>query len=391
MTPTEQHQLLRALWPKWRLIATSANQKPRTVRSKNAVGKLYELLGYPPPRIQWQDGINRIAADPSNSPAIISHHREAMIYAVWPHLARPAWVCSQIGYNESEGNFRLPRNLRIITLRTMVNRITDRRPVWLRDCSNMISQFDADALALIDLAEELDIKIDPKVRTLATTIMLLLESVFAAVLFEDTCLLIKKPKKVVLNEALQLSCQGQPAFVVPDTIESRSKLWIRDKLVEKPIQREDIKYYVMNGRFIGNTKPKVTFHELHWASPEMRLALIEFIGWEKLLDLAIDANKNDPRLRSAHLISHDRYGLLYMIRCGAHTFTVVKVKNKTAEPDGSYRTYVIPVDSMCRPLPDPNNPRSVFGRPQAPTALNAVASTFGMTGSEYAAILGAES
>ena len=54
----------------------------------------------------------------------------------------------------------------------------------------------------------------------------------------------------------------------------------------------------MNGRFIGNTKPKVTFHELHWASPEMRLALIEFMGWEKLLDLAIDANKHDPRLRS---------------------------------------------------------------------------------------------
>ena len=73
-----------------------------------------------------------------------------------------------------------------------------------------------------------------------------------------------------------------------------------------------------------------------------------------------------------------------MNRCGVHTFNVVKVKNKTEKTDGSYRTYVIPVDSMCRPLPDPNNPRSGFGAPQAPTALNAVASTFGMTGSEYA-------
>ena len=129
--------------------ATSAVQLPRTcaARMRWASFTSYSAIH---PRIHWQDGINRIPADLSNSPAIISHHREAMIYAVWPHLVRPAWVCAQIGYNfrkvtsvcRRENRGSSPGEL-------MVNRLSDRRPIWLRDCSNMISQFDADALALI--------------------------------------------------------------------------------------------------------------------------------------------------------------------------------------------------------------------------------------------------
>ena len=54
----------------------------------------------------------------------------------------------------------------------------------------------------------------------------------------------QEPKKIVLNEALQLSCQGQAAFVVPDVIEFKPKQWLQGKLVEKPIQRVDIEYYM---------------------------------------------------------------------------------------------------------------------------------------------------
>ena len=57
--------------------------------------------------------------------------------------------------------------------------------------------------------------------------------------------------------------------------------------------------------------------------------------------------------------------------------------NRTAEPDGSFRQYILPVHHECRPLPDPANPNGRFGNTQKRTALNAVASTFGLTGEEY--------
>ncbi len=58
---------------------------------------------------------------------------------------------------------------------------------------------------------------------------------------------------------------------------------------------------------------------------------------------------------------------------------LVRVTNSTPEPDGSFKDYVLRVHPECRPILGPDR----FGAPQELTALNAVASTFGMRGSEY--------
>ena len=59
--------------------------------------------------------------------------------------------------------------------------------------------------------------------------------------------------------------------------------------------------------------------------------------------------------------------------------TMVHVKNSTLEPDGSRKDYVLAVHPQLRPIF-----ASGFGRPQKLTCANAVASTFGLRGEEYA-------
>jgi hypothetical protein len=59
------------------------------------------------------------------------------------------------------------------------------------------------------------------------------------------------------------------------------------------------------------------------------------------------------------------------------------VVNSTRETDGSFKRYWLRVDPQIRPLLADNR----FGVQQCPTARNAVASTFGMTGEEYAPLV----
>lgn len=58
---------------------------------------------------------------------------------------------------------------------------------------------------------------------------------------------------------------------------------------------------------------------------------------------------------------------------------MVAVQNSTAEPDGTFKQYLMRVDPNCRPMLR----NRTFGQPQKLTCQNAVASTFGMTGEEY--------
>jgi hypothetical protein len=59
---------------------------------------------------------------------------------------------------------------------------------------------------------------------------------------------------------------------------------------------------------------------------------------------------------------------------------MVEVVNRSPEPDGSFRRYFLRVNPRLRPIHDDGS----FGEPQAYTARNAVASTFGLSGAEYA-------
>ena len=88
------------------------------------------------------------------------------------------------------------------------------------------------------------------------------------------------------------------------------------------------------------------------------------------------------------IVDHDdRWGTLLRAPGGL----ALRVVNRSPEPDGTFRQYVLAVSDGCEPLPDPADPGGELGSPQALTALNAVASTFGLTGREYAEMLTSES
>ena len=114
---------------------------------------------------------------------------------------------------------------------------------------------------------------------------------------------------------------------------------------------------------------------------EIQRVMIERFGWDKY---AAECG--------AEIVDHDeRWRTLYRRTTGTEPIVFVRVTNRSPEPDGSFRQYVLRVHPECCPLPDPADPGGDFGEPQALTALNAVASTFGLTGAEYAEMLGAES
>jgi hypothetical protein len=115
---------------------------------------------------------------------------------------------------------------------------------------------------------------------------------------------------------------------------------------------------------------------------EIQRVMIERFGWDRYASEC-----------GAKVIDHDdRWGtLLRKQNQAGQPILFLRVVNRSPEPDGSFRRYVLPVHPECRPLPDPDERDADFGKAQTLTALNAVASTFGMTGAVYKRILGAES
>lgn len=85
----------------------------------------------------------------------------------------------------------------------------------------------------------------------------------------------------------------------------------------------------------------------------------------------------------AQEIHRDEFGVLYRKADWLlGDMMVVEVANSTPESDGSFRKYVLRVNRDLRPMRLENG-RYVYGEPQALTARNAVASTFGMRGEDY--------
>ncbi len=367
-TATDQYQMLRAIWPQWRAIATSTSGSIDYRRAEAAVTRLYRFYDCNDPSISWLDSLHRLPFQHFGTPMLV-HMRETLIYSVWHKLRQPHWVCTQLGYNPHDGTFQLPFNKQLLMSQAVVPR-GGRRPVWMLNADNIISQFDVDALAIQQLAGEAGIAVEAKIRELAAIITELVQTTFAVIAFEESCLLITKPRKVILNELQQLSAQGETVF---------------ESFLQGEHGISSFCVYAHNRRIISiNKTPDVSYARLNRATSPERLALIEYMGWEAFFRLMGQHGRLSP-------LGRDTYGNLFLIQMGLQEFVVVEVRNKTREPNGRFRRYVIPVDRECRPLPNPLDPRGRLGEPQALTPLNAVASTFGMTGPQYVALLGRES
>lgn len=107
---------------------------------------------------------------------------------------------------------------------------------------------------------------------------------------------------------------------------------------------------------------------------EVRRVMIERMGWERFI--------REAALRPLH---SDDWGTLYRKELAGdpEPLMLVKVTNSTAEPDGSYKDYILRVHHELRPLMEGN----ILGEPQKLTALNAIASTFGLRGDEYKKVM----
>ena len=120
-------------------------------------------------------------------------------------------------------------------------------------------------------------------------------------------------------------------------------------------------------------KEKITVEKIEAeTNAEKRRIMVELYGEERYI---LDSK--------AEIVNQDDWGILYRKKMPEEDMLMVKMVNSTPEPDGSYRTYFQRVHPECRPiLRGGNDPK--FGEPQKLTALNAIASSYGLTGPQYA-------
>jgi len=151
---------------------------------------------------------------------------------------------------------------------------------------------------------------------------------------------------------------------------------------EGPAVRSDVEnLYFWHGVMVpafAVVKPEwITLkHIANEENAEVRRVLIERYGLSRYL---IDSG--------AQKISEDEFGELYCSEItGDEPLVMVKVLNSTPEPDGSSKPYFLRVHPELRLLLEDG-----LGDPQKLTPLNAVASTFGLTGKKYLERLVAQS
>jgi hypothetical protein len=355
---------LRALWDARLKHLHKTNRVDRDAVIA-AVSNLYISLNRPVPTMSWFNGS---ALEPTEVGIPIRGLTDLILQHSLLHIPESNRVLAQLSYDINDGDFRITRNKRLLSSDFRLRARSGRRPPWTRDLSNMISQFDIPALVLYDLALSMGANFPAQLTNIAENMRAVFDSAFAVILFENRCILLDRPLKISLDPSHLLSA----TLTDPATM-TRSR---SNRAAYHPRWGEVI--FAVGG--IAFSPPgNDVFQDIMFAghSARIRTAMIDYIGWEHFFDIVPKHLKQS--------IDRSKYGELWDINLGSMVITVIRVTNATAEPDGSFRKYVIPVDPMCRPLPNPNDPFGQLGQPQERTALNAVASTFGVTGSEYAA------
>ena len=348
--------------------------------AEQSAERLYKAIGRPTPQIIWHQGERFLPVSEQHVP--IRHITDVLLYGVWFKIPEIERVRSLLGYNPHSNTFRITSNksLAFSYMRIKRERGGYLRPQWAHDFGNMICQFDAPFLTTFEYACKRDANLDVSLYTIGHAVQSLLDTAFGAILFNDLCVLLNRPSRISLDGLGLLSSTDGPAFKFHNSRE----LYIVNGVVLPNVGNLATKEIPL-GALIADT-----------LSPQRRVALIEYMGWEEFLHRMLQHVQHSRRVwgnEQAQVTELDKskWGTLYLVHCGNQELLMVKVRNATEEKDGTHRHYVIPVDHQCRPLPNLRDPNGALGEPQNLSALNAVASTFGMTGREYKDILGAES
>jgi hypothetical protein len=365
---------LTSIW-KHRLQQVLSTETVDFYKAEHAVSELYKALGLTPPPIAWYKGersSSTWSSGESRAVPVNDTHQpvlgvaDRLLYGLWFKLPDIERLMIPIGYNPARGMFRMTANKLSLFGNFRVKRMRGGylRPLWTRNLGNMICQFDAPALALFEYATGSQVRLERGLRTLGEAVQQLLDTTFGAILFDEMCVLVDRPRRISLDEQSLISSTSGSAFA----------------------EKIGGEIFAVNGVILPYDA--IRLKNISWydllteTSPQRRVAMIEYMGWDKFLKVAV---------QKVILDTDPHWGTLYNIQCGLQVMLVLEVRNATPEPDGKFRKYVIPVDHLCRPIPNPLQPHAVLGDPQELTALNAVASTFGMTGEAYKSMLGAES
>ena len=177
--------------------------------------------------------------------------------------------------------------------------------------------------------------------------------------FANAVIITERPRTLVHDAEGRLHREDGPALQYPDGwgIWAWHGVRVPQDVIERP--------------------ETITVEQIeHERNAEVRRVLITRYGQDRYL-----------RDSGAQQLHRDDWGALWRKElAGDEPLVMVQVTNSTAEPDGTYKDYFLRVQPELRPLRDDG-----LGEPQELTALNAVASTFGMTGREYCRELAAQS
>ena len=177
--------------------------------------------------------------------------------------------------------------------------------------------------------------------------------------FANAVIITERPRTLVHDAEGRLHREDGPALQYPDGwgIWAWHGVRVPQDVIERP--------------------ETITVEQIeHERNAEARRVLITRYGQDRYL-----------RDSGAQQLHRDDWGALWRKElAGDEPLVMVQVTNSTAEPDGTYKDYFLRVQPELRPLRDDG-----LGEPQELTALNAVASTFGMTGREYCRELAAQS
>jgi hypothetical protein len=198
--------------------------------------------------------------------------------------------------------------------------------------------------------------------------------------FREMCGLAAQTEKL---EGLRLICENAGWFLPYEKI-----CWVSER--HNICQRDD------RGRLHCEDGPALTYPDgwgiYAWHGVRVSYRVIEHAEELTVAEIQTEANAEVKRVMveryglsrflmdsGAKKLAEDEFGELYRSEIpGDEPLLMVKVMNSTPEPDGTIKPYFLRVQPELRPLLSDG-----LGSEQKMTALNAVASTFGMTGEQY--------
>jgi hypothetical protein len=178
-------------------------------------------------------------------------------------------------------------------------------------------------------------------------------------MLDGICFVSERPTHINRDEAGHLHCEVGPGVAYP----SGWSWWhwhgmrVPQKVIEEP--------------------ERITIEAIERVpSPALRRVMIERYRHGHAIH-GVAAYLRDAGAR--RLDQDAAFGTLWRHDIGEELLLMVEVRNHSPEPDGFYRHFFLRVDPALRPILGDGS----FGALQAPTARNAVASTFGLSGAEY--------